>query len=106
MSAIQFAPIRPVIKPVWKNKKPVCIIRTIEYSDGTKVTKTTTRESTVTRTLITPKIKQIIKEEGIKNSRPAEKEKTPIVRLCSVCEKQGHNKRTCQVTEMFGNLYI
>ena len=106
MSAIQFAPIRPVIKPVWKNKreqssrpagKPVCIIRTIEYSDGTKVTKTTTKESTVTRTLITPKIKEIIKEE---------KEKTPIVRLCSVCEKQGHNKRTCQVTEMFGNLYI
>ena len=98
MSAIQFAPIRPVIKPVWKNnKKPICIIRTIEYSDGTKVTRTITRESTVTKTLITPKIKQIIKEE---------KEKTPIVRLCSVCEKQGHNKRTCQVTEMFGNLYI
>jgi len=97
MSAIQFAPIRPVIKPVWTNKKPICIIRTIEYSDGTKVTKTTTKESTVTKTLITPKIKQIIKEE---------KEKSPIVRLCSVCEKQGHNKRTCQVTEMFGNLYI
>ena len=98
MSAIQFAPIRPVIKANWKNnKKPICIIRTIEYSDGTKVTKTTTKESTVTRTLITPKIKEIIKEE---------KEKTPVVRLCSVCEKQGHNKRTCQVTEMFGNLYI
>ena len=104
MSAIQFAPNRPVIKAVWKNtrpevsnKKPVCIIRTIEYSDGTKVTRTITKESTVTKTLITPKIKQIIKEE---------KEKSPIVRLCSVCEKQGHNKRTCQVTEMFGNLYL